>query len=272
MSDQQPAFVPEVEHLRGFDWAIIGPVQQGAQKAPRLTFGVYRGKPNISVRTNAPADQGNDKGLIRAEPSNPDFYAFLAALEHIARTPGEQKYTATLKARQRGKGGQLSEEKRPAVHMIIGRDQNEVVYIAIRHWNKDRPVIKFPILPINDNFSEVVWGDAQGNPLSNGAISSFHTLGWIEALKQHLPVATRATYQPPKPREGYGGGNGGGGGGGGYGGGGGNRGGGGGYGGGGQGGGGYNNNRNQGGGGGGGDAGGGGGDFSGFSDADDLPL
>lgn len=242
--------------LQAFDQVILGAPVSGAQKPPRLTFGYYRGKPNISVKTNGPNDHMDD-GKIRAEPTNPDFFAILAALEWLVNNPGENKFTCTLKAKRRVKGGQMSDDKMVSVRILVGRDNNDVIYMAVMSWNKDRPVIKFPFLPVSDNFAEANWGNAAGEPLPNSKVSEFYAKGWLDQLRHHITTLTRDNYEPPKPRDG-GGGNGGGG----Y-----NRGGGGGNGGGGY-------QRNNGGGGGssgGGSGGGGGASFDSFED-DGLPF
>jgi uncharacterized membrane protein YgcG len=240
--------------MQAFDQVILGAPVSGAQKPPRLTFSFWKGKPSISVKTNAPNDM-QDNGNIRAEPTNPDFYALLSCIEWLIKNPGENKFTCTLKAKRRVKGGQLSDEKMVAVRMLVGRDANDVIYMAVMSWNKDRPVIKFPFLPVNDNFAEANWGDKEGNPLPNSKISEFYAQGWLDQLRQHIPVLTRDSYEPPKPRDNNGGGynrNAGGGGGGG-----GNSGG-------------YNRGGGNAGGGGAAPAAGGA-DFGGFED-DDLPF
>lgn len=254
MSDNQQQTQYSGHILQEWSWPLTGPLQNGAQRPPKLSFGIYKNKPNITVRTNAPSDQGNDKGRIQAEPSNKDFQAILTAIRGFIKDPTpDQKVTATLKAKRRVSGGRLSDDKMVSVHILIGRDSNGVIYIAVRSWNKDRPVIKFPFLPESDNFGEIIWGDTQGNPLPNSKISEYYAEGMINAIEMQVQNLLRTNYKAPERRDGQGGSGGGGG----Y-----NRGG--------QGGG-----NNYGGGSGGYNRGGGGGgssnDFGGFGE-DDLPI
>ncbi len=265
MSDNnQPQFTGNI--LQEWSWPLTGPVQNGAQRPPKLSFGIYKNKPVITVRTNVPADKGNDNGAIRWEPSNKDFVAIMAALRGFIKDPTpDQKINVTLKAKRRVSGGRLSDDLMVSAHLLIGRDANGVIYAAVRSWNKDRPVIKFCFLPEADNFGEAIWGDSQGNPLPNAKISEYYAEGMVNAMELQVQNLLRENWKAPERkgdnnggggnRGGYGGGNGGGGYGGGGQGGGYNRGGGGGYGGG---------NR-------GGNGGGGGSDFGGFSDDDNLP-
>ncbi len=208
MSDNTQDQRPRGNVFQEYSMVLLSEPVAGAEKPPRFTIGLYRNRPTISVRTNAPNDQGNDNGRIQANPTIPDFYAFLRVLESLAKTKGERKFTATLKARTYGKGG-LSPDKRVNAKLIFGRDRNDVIYIAVLHWNKDRPVIKFPFLPQNDNSSETNWGDAQGQPLSNAEISEFYTLGWIDAVRGFMGTLLPDNYVPPAPRN-SGNGNGGG--------------------------------------------------------------
>lgn len=258
-NNQQPQHTGNI--LQEWSWPLTGPVQNGAQRPPKLSFGIYKNKPNITVRTNVPADKGNDNGAIRFEPSNKDFVAVISAIRSFTKDPTpDKKITVTLKAKRRVSGGRLSDDLMVSAHLLIGRDANGVLYIAVRSWNKDRPVIKFCFLPESDNFGEAIWGDAQGNPLPNSTISEYYASGMIDAIELQIQNLLRENWKAPERKgDNNGGGNGG------------NRGGYGNNGGGGNygnrnGGGGYNNN---GGGNGGGNNGGGAGGFGGFED--DLP-
>lgn len=252
MSEQQQS-QPQETILREFSMAINGPVLPGAQRAPRLTIGIYRNKPTISVKTNDPNDNGRDNGRISAEPPIPDFFALKEALRRTIDNKSPHKYVINLKAKRFGAGGQLSQEKMLNVRILIGRGDDGVVYLSLIHWNKDRPMIRFNFAPSVNGREEIEWNDGTGAAMSPADASELYAGAWctmIDTIVSHLMVTS---YRPQEQRQG--GGNGGSG-----------------YRGNGGGGGGY---RGNGGGGnyqGGGQGGGGGGaarnDFGGF---DDLP-
>lgn len=251
--NQQQVQLPSTV-LNEFRTRLMGQKVNADAKRPSLSFGVKKdGIPNINVRTGVQNDK--DYGRISAPLPLFDFYAFLHMLEDIAKGPNGDKRQIKINA-TRFINGKRSEPM-PQAFLHFGKGDDGVVWIGVTSWEKDRPVIKFPIIP--DDMLRYHKGD--GSPLEPGEMSVYMAFGYIGALRQLMAVVANSAYIPPPPRDGqgggqggYGGGNRGGGGGNNWGGGGGNRGGGGGYGGGNSGGGGY--------------GGGGGGGFSG----DDIPM
>ena len=238
--------------LNEFRTRLLGQKVNADAKRPSLSFGVKKdGIPNINVRTGVQNDK--DYGRISAPLPLFDFYAFLRMLEDVAKGPNGEKRQIKIQA-TRFINGKRSEPM-PQAFLHFGKGDDGVVWIGVTSWEKDRPVIKFPI--IQDDMLR--FHKTDGSPLEPGEMSVYMAFGYIDALRHLMAVVANAAYIPPPPRDGGQGGGGsyGGGGqrqGGGNNWGGGNRGGGGNYGGGNSGSGGYN--------------GGGGGGFSG----DDIPM
>ena len=204
MSDQQQGQY-QGNILQEFSLHLLGAPVNGSQKQPKLSFGRYKNRPTITVKTNSPTDQV-DKGAIRFEPRIPDFYALMQAIRFLIATPGERKIPITLKSRK-FMNGQMSQDKMLSAICLVGRDANNVIYIAIRSWNKDRPVIKFPFLPTNDNYSEANWGDEQGAPLENSQVSEYYAGGWVAYMEATMSYLLASGYVEPPKKDDNGGGN-----------------------------------------------------------------
>lgn len=202
MSDNQPQPQNVETILREFSMSIVAPVINGGQRQPRLTIGIYKNKPTISVKTNDPNDNGRDNGRISVEPGIPDFFAIKNALKMLIADKTPRKIPVDLKAKRFAQGGQLSQDKMLNARLLMGRDERGVIFISCIHWNKDRPVIKFNFGPTVTNREEVIWGDGQGGIMDPAAVSELYAAAWcdiVDSIVSHLAVIG---YKPQEQRQG----------------------------------------------------------------------
>lgn len=239
--------------LSEFRLRLLGDPLPNAKRPPTLGFKIAKNGVQIEVRTNIENDK--DYGRILAKPSISDFFSILSLLEKVATGPAGEKYTIGLKA-SRFISGQPSKEPMLDTKVVVGKDNDGVIFMGVLSWEKERPVIKFPFRPFNDNRNETTWTKGDGTALSPAEISSLYYAGWLRVLESVVPTLLINGYTPPPPRDNAGGGGGG-------------------YGGGGGGGqrqGGYGGGQRQGGGGGYGGGGGGGRPPAEAAGDDDFPM
>ena len=209
-----------------FKLRLIGDPVNGSRKKPTLAVSVRKNQPTIEVRTGVEGDK--DYGRIMAKLDSPTFFAIPPAIDQLclATTPNDTKFVVKNMGVKFSQGGQR--DVKLDTQLILGKDRDGILFIAVTSWEKDRPIIKFSFRP-----SEMHdWYDGAGNKLSPAQVSVLYAQSWATIFSNLTPHVLYAEYEEPPPRDdnrqggGGGYGNRGGGGGGGYGGG--NRGGGGG--------------------------------------------
>lgn len=253
MSDgNRPNNAPKPNALSEFRLRLKGEKVSPDSKPPTLGFSVKKNNPQIDVRTGVNNDK--DYGRISAKLDTFTFYAILNMLRTMGSKPNGWKTAIKIHAHRFINGKRSDPMLDTSFH--IGRDDNGVCYMGVTSWEKDRPVIRFQILP--DGAHHFVHGD--GRPWEASELSVLMATAYADSLQGLIANALWHEYQEPPPRDGQGGG-------GGYGG---NRGGGGG---------GNNWGGNRGGGGGGGYGGGnqgggnsGGGGGNSYGGGDDFPM
>lgn len=187
----------------------------GSNRRPTLGISVHKNQPQIDVRTNVEGDI--EYGRISAKLDGFTFTTFLAKLEEIIRpeTPADTKFIIKCFA---GKfiQGQRSEPKLDT-QVVIGKDRENMLYIAVTSWQKERPIIKFIFKPHEEKGVPLFqFYDGTGNPLSPAEVSRLYASGYLKLLETLVPNVLCSEYvEPPPPpqRDNNGGGNNGGGGG-----------------------------------------------------------
>ena len=221
------------------------PTPSGQGKTSQLLFAAFNGNPRIIVKTNDPADEGNDYGRIQVKLAPPDFAVIMEAVVEASNKTEAWDVGFNIT-------GFVGKPARPELthRVVVGRDAEGFVFIVCRDLIKrERPVIKFNF---SDNRNQRMV-DREGNGLSPEKLSPITARAWAKILHATTTQICVATWKEPEnQRNGSGGGRGG------------------------QGGGGYNNGgqRNGGGGGynGGGQGGGNGGGAVSANIDDDLPF
>lgn len=189
--------------LSEYKLRLVGDPVNGAKRAPTLGFSVNKNQPQIDVRTNVEGDK--DYGRISAKLDSPTFFAILALVEQMAdpSTPPGTKQMVKNKA-TRFLNGRRSDPMLDTT-VIVGRDNEGVVFIGVTSWEKERPIIKFPFRP--SIMHELV--DASGTPVPLSKVSELYARGWCQNMYNLVPHVLYAEYVEPPPRDGAGGGGGG---------------------------------------------------------------
>jgi hypothetical protein len=214
MADFRPA--PRVKNaLDNRKLQLLTPCPTAAGKTSALQVGVFAqekfGEPfvRVTVFTRDPEDQGerNDYGKIQAEFEPPAFYAFLEALDRIAKGPAgtEDKIKWEVKGITFF-GGKRSDTPQVKAEVHFGKDADGTVWIGVMKPN--RPKIKFSF-GITD-FHNLV--HKTGEQVSRAECSEYFALGWTKMLRDLLPAFIISLYKdvPWDPQGNKGGGQGGG--------------------------------------------------------------
>lgn len=186
--------------LSEYKLRLIGDPVNGAKRPPTLGFSVNKNQPQIDVRTNVEGDK--DYGRISAKLDTPTFFAILAAVQQMAE-PGTAPGTKQMFKNKatRFLNGRRSDPMLDTT-VIIGRDNDGVVFIGVTSWEKERPIIKFPFRP--SQMHEMVDGTGAPAPLSK--ISELFARGWCIAMGALVSEILHAEYVEPPPRDNAGGG------------------------------------------------------------------
>lgn len=163
-------------------------------KRPNLTFKVRNNLPLIDVKTGVSND--DDHGRISAKfPTIDDFEAALFVLEEIIQGPNNTKEAIQIKAKKFVQG--KMSDPMPDATVLMGKDENGVVWIGVTSWKKERPVVRFPFVP--DDLMQYKHGD--GRPWEAGELSVVIAKGMLRRVRAMLPFAYFHEYTQPKPRD-----------------------------------------------------------------------
>lgn len=200
MADQ-PNNARKKNALSEYNARLTGDPINGARRGPTLGFAVVKNNPQFELRTNVDGDK--DYGRILGKVDSPTFFAILQALDEIVDKPNETKAVWAISA-HRFINGQRSKEPMLDSKIMIGKDKEGVVYIAVLSWDKDRPIVKFPFRP--QSLHTVSHGD--GTPWTAAEVSAAYAKGWVKMLHGIIPQILVAEYvEPPQREGGYNGGN-----------------------------------------------------------------
>jgi hypothetical protein len=162
-------------------------------KMASLNWGLYSNNPRITVYTNDP-DDTRDNGKITAALDAPVFFAFLELLSNAIKSKTE--YRAKIDNKNFiFPGGKRSETPVLVSSLIVGRDEEGVVFISVVANN--RPIIKFPF--VNPDFHHFF--HTSGDPYSKAEVSTLMAMAYLKMMTTMMTVAMDTNYTPPKPRE-----------------------------------------------------------------------
>lgn len=206
MSDnnfKRPERIKNALDNRKLNLSAPTPGHQG--KTASLIWGLYGGaNPRLTVYTNDPNDQDAKTGYgkISANLDAPTFFAFLNYLDQACKleTPNDWK----IKLENKNFtffNGKRSDAPSLVSELIVGKDKDGVIWIAVFDKNKDRPKIKFQF-GYND-FHRFVYPD--GNPVPANEVSVAYAQGYITLLRGVVPNLLVDLYQEPEPKPNQGG-------------------------------------------------------------------
>lgn len=198
---QAPPRKPSV--LQEFQLRLTAAPVQGSNRAPTLAVAHNNNKNQLElvVYTNVEGDKDNGKIIVK--PSYLDFEAICDTIHQVANGQPGSKATYEFKA-SRFVGGKPSDEPMTEAKVVVGKDNDGKVFIAVLHWNKERPMIKFHFGPKVDKRS-AVYVTADGASLSAADISAIYARGWANLMRGLVNQLAIDNYTVPAPRENSGG-------------------------------------------------------------------
>lgn len=156
------------------------PCPSAPGKFSSLSWRLVANNPRICVYTNDPADmtEKNGNGLIAAALDAPVFFMLVNMLyKVIDAAPGHRE-----KIENKNyifPGGKRSEKPVVVSEIIIGKDDEGVVFISVVAYDKSRPRIKFDMLPNEfHNFYH-----KNGEQFTKAEASALYAKGYVECLK-----------------------------------------------------------------------------------------
>lgn len=139
---------------------------------PSLTVRIKDNQPRFIVYTNVEGDK--DNGRIEAALDVYTFSAIMTAVELMANDPNAEPVMFECKNFVYP-GGKRSEKPVVTCHVVLARDRNTgMLSIALKPYDKSRPLIVFPIAPTE--WHNVC--DRQGNEVPNDLKSKLYAIGW----------------------------------------------------------------------------------------------
>lgn len=138
---------------------IFAPAPGVEGKLSRLVFGLVNDNPRLTVFTNVPDGSGQTDGkgrprgaMIMVPMNRDDLHILLQAVQDTATKPDHGSYVFEYSTTKATEGGQR--EKFLAAKIAVGRDEDGVIYLAVK--SEGKPSVKFsfelsPYAKINYN-------------------------------------------------------------------------------------------------------------------------
>lgn len=169
-------------------------------KYSTLIWSLVNNNPRVTVYTNDPADATpkNDNGRISANMDAPNFFALLELLEQVSNAEGPTR----MKIENKNfifPGGKRSEKPVVVSELVVGKDDNGIIWISVLAYDKERPKIKFQFLP--NEFHNYI--ERSGEPFNPANLSKLYVKGYINLMRGIMTNLLVSEYvEPPKKEEG----------------------------------------------------------------------
>lgn len=194
----RPNNMPKPNMLSEYRLRLKGDKVGNDSKVPTLGFSIKKNNPQIDVRTGVQNDK--DYGRISAKLDTFTWFAVAQALRELHTREAGYKFAIKINA-VRFINGKRSDPMLDT-SLTIGRDENGVAYLGVTSWEKDRPVIRFRLLP--DQLISFVHQD--GRPWEASELSLLYAKGFAATMESLAPFILYHEYQEPPPRDGGNGG------------------------------------------------------------------
>lgn len=176
--------------------SLSAPVPGVQGKFARLDWGLYTNNPRITVYTNDPNDEQNERGKISANLDTPAMFAFLHQFNQVIEGAPGQKFKVENK-NFTFYGGKRSDRPEVLSELWCGKDEDGTIWISVVDAKKrDRPKIKFKFG--TSDWHHFVKGD--GTPFSPAEMSAAFAKGYWKILSEMLPHLQVTEYKEPEPR------------------------------------------------------------------------
>lgn len=147
----------------------------------QLAFDVYNNNPRIVVNTRDPNLQGreNDFGKITAAMDPVSFQIFIEMLRAAAKSTGKYKNKIECNNHE-FVGGQRSQEIKTLSDVIVCKEDDGVVFVAVRSTKQGWPVVRFDFGFSDRRYHSLVKHD--GTPWSKAELSNIAALAFANLL------------------------------------------------------------------------------------------
>lgn len=180
----------QIEKMLGDQkWSFTTKPFEGGKGRPKLTFGAYKGNPNITVFTNHPSDQGKKPLRLGLDMKSLSSYAQFIIDFATTGQPGEA-YAMECRS------GPPNNTKHEG-DFIVGKEQDGVLYIGAVKEGYQK--VKFHILPPVYHSLRT----ASGEPVSKATQSAVWAKGYFGDLIPVMRELVKDTYQAPERQGGF---------------------------------------------------------------------
>ncbi len=182
--------------------SLSAPCPSAPGKRSSLSWRLVSNNPRITVYTNDPADmtEKNQNGLIAAALDAPVFFTLMQMLYKIVDGPNNVKEKIENK-NYIFPAGKRSEKPLVVSEIIIGKDEEGVVFISVVAYDKSRPRIKFELLP--NEFHALY--HQNGQQFTKEEASKLYAVGYLRCLEGLMTHLLVTEWVEPEKKEDNGG-------------------------------------------------------------------
>lgn len=169
-------------------WLYTDPVQ-GAQKRPTLRVGVFGNNPRLTVRTNVEGDQNHGKIDF-----NCDLATFAAAIAYVRKLANGVDCEPHMEFVYQNDfvAGKKLDSIIPLTNLVIGKDAEGRIYIALVSSQTSRPRIKFYFGP-SKHHDILLKDKSKAGP---GLLSQCYAEGWAKPAYDLVIHYLTADFDP----------------------------------------------------------------------------
>lgn len=169
-------------------WLYTDPVQ-GAKKQPTLRIGVFGNNPRLTVRTNVEGDQNYGKIDFNCDLAT--FAAAIAYIRRLAKGDAVEPHMEFVYQNDFVAGKKL-DSIIPLTNLVVGKDGEGRIYIALISSQTQRPRIKFYFGP--SKFHDILLKDkSKAGP---GLLSQCYAEGWAKPAYDLVIHYLTADFDP----------------------------------------------------------------------------
>lgn len=160
-----------------------------------LQFDVWNNNPRIVLNTNDPAMQSRSYGRFTAAMEPVTFMAFITLLERAVTNKETNK--AFVEVHVKPKGSDMNAAPVHSADVVVGRDADGAVFIALAIKEEGWPMIKFVFGPPDHRFHKV--RASTGEPFTKTETSDLYATAYVKLLTNGIMNVLDTHYAEPQP-------------------------------------------------------------------------
>ena len=178
--------------------SLFAPCPSAAGKIASLAWRLVSNNPRITVYTNDPADmtEKNSNGLIAAALDAPVFFLLMKLIYKIIDSPNGTKEKIENK-NYIFPGGKRSDKPVIVSEIIVGKDDDGVVFLSVVAYDKTRPRIKFELVP--SEFHSLY--HQNGQQFTKAEASELYARGYVQCLEGLMTHLLVTEWVEPEKKE-----------------------------------------------------------------------